>query len=370
VDFEISPEQEQLRDSVRAVLESECPTSLVRRLAEGGEPPQEPWRSALALGWPGIHVPAELGGLGLGFQELGLVCEVHGRFLAPGPFLATVTQFLPAVREAGSAEQTRRLAGAVLRGELRGALAAGSGAGDGLDLDLHARRDGATWRLDGARRFVLDGDTADEVVVAARVDEGDGCGLFLVPGASAKAERVESLDPSRPLAHLAFDGLRLEAGRVLGTPGRSARALGRALDEATVALALETVGACQALFERTLAYARQRVQFDHPIGSFQAVQHKCADMFVQLAKARATGYFALAALDEDDPRRSLAASMAKAAAGDCQRLVCKEAIQIHGGVGFTWESDVHLFVKRAKTADLLLGTAAEHRERIAAHLEL
>jgi alkylation response protein AidB-like acyl-CoA dehydrogenase len=233
--------------------------------------------------------------------------------------------------------------------------------GDGL----RARRDGAAWILDGERRFVLDGDVAHEIAVAARIDEGDGVALFVVPQGAAKAQRVVALDASRPLAHLCFDGVCIEPERVLGTPGASARALGRALEQATIAASLECVGVCRSLMERTVEYAKSRRQFDQPIGAFQAIQHKCADMFVQVEKACATGHFAMMAVAEDDPRRTLAASMAKAAASDCQRLVCKEGIQIHGGMGFTWESDVQLFVKRAKTLEAMFGTGAPHRRRIA-----
>ena len=148
-------------------------------------------------------------------------------------------------------------------------------------------------------------------------------------------------------------------------PGASARALGRALERATVAAALECVGTCQTLLETTVEHARHRRQFDQPIGAFQAIQHKCADMFVQVEKARATGYFAMMAIAEDDPRRTLAASMAKAAAGDCQRLLAKEGIQIHGGIAYTWEHDMHLYVKRAKSLEPLFGSSSTHRARIA-----
>ena len=352
-----------------AVLARECPLACVRRVVETGVPSEQPWKSAVELGWTALAVPERWGGLGLGFHELGLVVEVHGLHLAPGPFLATLTQFLPLVREAGSEAQQRRWLGGVARGELTGAAAFGSGFA-APDAALRARREGAGWRLDGKRRFVLDGDSADEIAVAARVDEGDGCALFALPRAAVETERVVALDPSRPLAHLRFHGVLVEPERVLGTPGAVLRALERAREEAAAALALEIVGACQRLFEITLAYAREREQFGRPIGSFQAVQHKCADCFVALEKARATAHFALMAIGEDDPRRTLAAALAKAAAGDAQRLVCKEAIQIHGGTGFTWESDVHLFVKRALTGDLLLGSAAEQRARIAELLAL
>jgi alkylation response protein AidB-like acyl-CoA dehydrogenase len=371
MDFEIAEEEQALVDSVRAVLEREVPTSLVRDIVENGSRPPEPWKSACELGWTAIDVPESQGGLALGFHPLGLVVEQHGRSIAPGPFLATVTQFLPLVREAGDAGQQQRLAGPAARGERTGALAIdhGRAAEQTIGDSLRARRDGAAWVLEGERRFVLDGGSADEIAVAARVDAGDGVGLFVVPQGAAKAQPVAQLDASRPLAHLRFDGVRVEQGRVLGAPGSGARALGRALEEAAIAAALECVGTCQSLLDRTVLHAKHRRQFDQPIGAFQAIQHKCADMFVQVEKARATGYFAMMAVAEDDPRRTLAASMAKAAASDCQRLVCKEAIQIHGGMGYTWESDVQLFVKRAKTLEALFGTGGAHRQRIAALLE-
>jgi len=369
LDFEITEEQQQLVASVRDVLARECPPAVARGVVETGTPAEQPWHAATELGWTAIAVPEAQGGLGLSFEELGLVIEAHGLHLAPGPFLATTAWLAPVVREAGSEVQRADLLARLAEGELTGTAAFGAGF-DGPDDGLRATREGDGWRLVGTRRFVVDGGAAEEVAVAARVPEGDGCGLFLVPRRDLKDEPVASFDASRPLAHLVFDGVEVGPDRTLGTPGAVAGAFARAREEATVALALETVGVCEGLLELALDHARHRVQFDKPIGSFQAVQHKCADMFVQVQKARATAYFAMMAVAEDDPRRALAASMAKVAAGDCQRLVCKEAIQIHGGTGFTWESDVHLFVKRAKTADLLLGTAAEHRARIADLLEL
>jgi alkylation response protein AidB-like acyl-CoA dehydrogenase len=372
VNFEITPEQQQLVDSVRGVLEHEVPAALVREIVEKGTRPEQPWKSAGELGWTAIDVPEALGGLGLGFHYLGLVVEQHGRFIAPGPFLATATQFLPLVKEAGDAAQQERFVAAVASGELTGALAIdhGRAAEHAIGDSLRARRDGGGWVLEGEQRFVLDGDSADEIAVAARVDGGDGVGLFVVPQGAVDTERVVSLDTSRPLAHLHFGGVRVEPERVLGTPGAGARALGRALEQATVAAALECVGTCQTLLDLTVEYAKNRRQFDQPIGSFQAIQHKCADMFVQVEKARAVAYFAMLAIAEEDPRRTLGASMTKVAASDCQHLVCKDGIQIHGGVGYTWESDVQLYVKRAKTLEALFGTGRNHRRRVADLLEI
>jgi alkylation response protein AidB-like acyl-CoA dehydrogenase len=372
MDFEVTPEERELVDSVAAVLASECPTALVREVVENGSAPEQPWKCARELGWTAIDLPEALGGVGLGFTALGLVVEQHGRRAAPGPFLATVTQFLPLVCEAGDSGSLERFARPAGAGELRGALAVDHGLAPRHDVGdaLRARPEGDAWALEGECGFVLDGDVADEVAVAARVGEGDGVGLFVVRQGAARARRVVALDASRPLAHLRFDGVRVGRERVLGTPGASAGALGRALERATVAAALECVGACGTLLEMTLAHAKSRRQFDQPIGAFQAVAHKCADLFVQVEKARATAWFAMMAVSEDDPRRTLAASMAKAAASDCQALVCRDAIQIHGGMGYTWESDVQLFVKRAKTLEALFGTGVAHRQRIARLLEV
>jgi alkylation response protein AidB-like acyl-CoA dehydrogenase len=372
VDFEVTPEAQELVESVSAVLASECPTALVRDVVENGSAPEQPWKSARELGWTAIDLPESLGGVELGFTALGLVVEQHGRHIAPGPFLATVTQFLPLVCEAGASGSLERFARPAGAGELRGALAVDHGRAPQHDVGdaLRALPEGDAWVLDGECGFVLDGDVADEVAVAARVEEGDGVGLFVVPQGAAQARRRVGLDASRPLAHLRFDGVHVERDRVLGTPGASAEALARALERATVAAALECVGACQTLLDMTLEHAKSRRQFGQPIGAFQAVQHKCADLFVQVEKACATAWFAMMAVAEDDPRRTLAASMAKAAASDCQALVCRDAIQIHGGMGYTWESDVQLFVKRAKTLEALFGTGRAHRRRIADLLEV
>ena len=370
MDFELSAEQEALAESVRSVLERECPIASVREQIEKGQASEQPWRSAAQLGWCGIGVPERLGGAGLGFVDLALVIEQHGAALAPGPFLSTTTQFAPLVREAGSPEQQERLLGAVAAGACRGTLAVSgqSGACFPSDACLRARPNGAGFQLDGTRHFVIEGEVADEIAVAARVERGDGVGLFVVPREAVRAERIQSLDASRSLATLVFEGVRVVPERILGEPGACAPALSRALDVAASAMALEMVGTCQALFERTLAYARERRQFGHPIGSFQAIQHALADDLAALEKARATGYFAAMAIAEDDPKRSLAASMAKASAGDCQRRLAKDAIQIHGGIGFTWEHDVQMFVKRAKSGEALLGSSDWHRERIASLL--
>jgi alkylation response protein AidB-like acyl-CoA dehydrogenase len=365
VDLEFTEEQGELRTSVRAFLARECPITLVRAGAEGGERDDALWRSMVELGWPALTVATEHGGLGLGFVELAVVVEELGRVIAPGPFIATATQFAPVVRHAGTPEQRTRFLGAVARGEVTGALAASGATGSAAaaDLGVVARRSDRGWRLEGSEHHVLDGDSADEIAVAARVD--DGIGVFVVPAGAARTHVTPTLDASRHHASVELEGVTVDDDRALGVPGAAGPALERALHEATTALALETVGTCQSIFDLAIDHAKTREQFGVAIGSFQATKHKFADLLVTLERARATCYYAALTIAEDDDRRALATSMAKAAAGDCQRLVGQEGIQVLGGIGYTWEHDMHLYVKRAKAGDALLGTSGRHRLKVA-----
>jgi len=371
VHLEFTPEQDELRDGVRTVLAGECPMSLVREVVEKGAAPDALWARMAALGWPALTVPESAGGLGMGAVELAVVVVELGRVLAPGPFVPTVTQFAPVVVEAGSPEQQERFLGAVSAGELTGTLALveQDGSIDPGSVTATAEPDGASVVLRGTKPMVLEASAVDEIVVIARRPGStgdDGVGAFVVPRAEADVEPVEALDASRPLGRVRLDGVRIGADRVLGEPGpATAATIRRAVDVAVTALAIETVGASQAIFDVTLAYAKQREQFGVPIGSFQAIKHKFADMLVLLERARATAYFAALTIAEDDDRRALAASMAKAAAGDCAARLAKEGIQIHGGIGYTWEHDMHLYVRRVKSNSLLLGAAAQHRARVA-----
>jgi alkylation response protein AidB-like acyl-CoA dehydrogenase len=229
------------------------------------------------------------------------------------------------------------------------------------------------WSLDGIGTTLSDGGAltgtkhhvlhpeADEVAVVARQGSGE-LAVAVVPSADVTIEEMVPLDKTRPVGHLSFDGVRVAPERVLAAGTDAVR---RALEEATVAMAIETLGTCQAIFERTLQYAKDREQFGVPIGSFQAVKHRLADCYIALERARALCYFAAACLAEDDPRRSDATAMAKSAAGDCQRFVAAEGIQLLGGIAYTWEHDQHLWVKRAFTGDLLFGGARQHREPVA-----
>ncbi len=371
MELEFSQDQEELRDSVRSVLAKECPMSVVRAVVEDGVRPDALWTQMVELGWPALTIAESAGGLGLGAVELAVVAEELGRVMAPGPFLATVSQFAPAIAQTGTPEQQERFLGAVANGEISGSLAIAEDTGSFDPGTVHATatRDGDAWVLSGTKHYVVEGADVDELVVVARVagTEGDdGVAAFVVPVADVTVHAVHSLDPSRGLATIELDGVRVDTGRMLGEPGpATADALRRAVEEAALATAMEMVGTCQTIFDISLEYAKQREQFGVPIGSFQAIKHKFADMVILLERARATCYFAAATIDEGDGRRSLSVSMAKAAAGDAQQRLGKEGIQIHGGIGYTWEHDMHLYVRRVKAGAALFGTAAQHRARVA-----
>lgn len=327
MDLEFTADQLELRDNARSVLASACPASLVRAVYEGEGDGDKLWTTLVDLGWPAIGVAEEQGGLGLTFVEVALVVEELARVVAPTPFLPTVTQFAPLVR--GTAFEAQ-----VAEGAITGAAV----FDDGL---------------------VLGAATADEIAVV------DGDRVFVVPAAAATVTPAAVLDPTTPLARVTFDKAAIVADRVLDGVD-----VQRARDEAVVAMALSTVATCRAIFEQTLDYAKQREQFGKPIGSFQALKHRFANMYLEVEKATAVGYYAALTIAEDDPRRTVAASMAKAAASECQRLVARDGLQIHGGIGFTWEHDLHFWLKRAKAGDALLGNGAFHRARLATLLGL
>jgi alkylation response protein AidB-like acyl-CoA dehydrogenase len=362
--LDFTEDQEALRDAVRDVLAKECTPAVVRGHVERvtrGEPStagEEIWQTAVGLDWPALCVPEEHGGVGLGVVELALLAEELGRVITPGPLSPTVCGYVPVLRAAGAHDAL----GAVAAGSVRGAvgLADGGGAFAPEAVAATATADGDGWVLAGTKRIVVGGGEADELAVVVRVD--DHLALAVVPATAAQLAPVNPLDATRTVVHVGLDGVRIDGER-LHRCGEAA--LVAAAEEIAVADAMELVGTCQAIFDTNLRYAKERVQFGVVIGSFQAVKHKLANMFVALERARAVGLFAAATIEEDDPRRASSAAMAKAAAAECSRLVAQDGIQLLGGIGYTWEHDQQLFVKRAKTAEGIHGTATEHRARVA-----
>lgn len=324
--LELDADQRLWRDTAREALAKQCPSSLVRAIAEDGSVDPGPlWRSYVEQGWTELTEPSEV-------VELGILIEELGRATDPTPFLATLTQFTPLVP--GHADPAR--------------------SGAAVYEGVTAARAGDGWILDGTARHVLDGDRAERLAVVTPA------GVFVVGAEQVSSRRVAVFDPVLHVAEVTVDALTVgHAERVIGAD------VPRARDIALTGLALTMVGACQRVLDLVLEHVRDRQQFGVAIGSFQAVQHKAADMHVAIERARALSYFAALTIASEDPRRRLAASMAKAAAGECQSLVFKHGVQLFGAMGFTWENDVQFALKRAKAGELLLGGAAEHRAAIA-----
>jgi alkylation response protein AidB-like acyl-CoA dehydrogenase len=376
MDLDLSEDQRDLESATRDVLDGEGTVSLARSVVEerdgANKAVDDLWSRMVALDWPALTIPESLGGLGLGAVELVVVSEQLGRALAPGPFLSTASQFVTAIREAGSEEQQRLFLEPVSREGAAGTLAIAEpdGSFDIGDVATTFRSDGNGFLLEGTKSFVLEASRSAQIVVAARAEGStgtEGIGLFVVPAGVAGLDirPMSALDASRELATVRLDSVAIGSASALGEPGECGEVLGRILDEATTALAAEMVGTCQGIFDIVIEHVMTREQFGVKIGSFQSMKHKLANMYVSLEGTRATTRFAAAAIAESDPRRTLAASMAKSAAGDCERLIGVEGIQCLGGIGYTWEHDMHLYVKRVRTASALFGTGAWHRSRVA-----
>ena len=374
MNFAHSEEQEAFREGLRRFLAEASPPAEVRRTMATPEGVDRGlWkRMAEELGLQGLLIPEAEGGQGFGFLEVGIALEELGRALLCAPYLGSAVLATSALLEAGDAAARRAHLPALASGGAFGALALldpGTGPG-AADVRMSFERDGAGFRLSGEKRYVDGGLVADLVVVAARRPGSaglEGLSLFLVDGAAPGLSRtpLETLDPTRRLAHLTFEGV---GARLLGAEGASGAALSRVLDLGAVALAAEDVGGAERCLEMALAYARQRVQFARPIGSFQAVKHKAAEVLLELESARATAQYAAWTAAEAPQELPLAASLAKAVCGEAYLRAAAESIQIHGGIGFTWEHDAHLYYRRARANETLLGDGTAHRARIADRL--
>lgn len=367
MDLGFTQEQETLREAARTFVQNETSPSLAR--SPHAPEVDELWRKVVALGWPAVAVAEEHGGNGMSLVELAILLEEMGRSLAPGPLFATAALYAPALGASAPSALRSSLLTRLVGGET-GTLAwtedAEPFAWDQIGTTARPVEDG--WVLSGRKTFVPEGAEADQVLVAARV-EGE-IALFAPPRAEIRAEPIDALDPSLRLATVLLDDVFVPTEQVLAGPGSGEAILERALEESLVAVAALDVGTCAAILDRTLDYAKTRRQFDQPIGSFQVVKHKLADMFVAVERARSLVYFAALTICEDDPRRSVASAMAKVAAGDAQRRLVQDGLQLHGGIGYTWEYDLHLYLKRAAALESLLGGSRLHRRRIAGRLGL
>jgi alkylation response protein AidB-like acyl-CoA dehydrogenase len=367
MDFDLSKPQRLLKESARDFLARECQPGRVRELmATDTAHDQELWQAIADQGWMGMMIPEEQGGLGLGLVDMAVIAEEMGRACLPGAFLSTL--FASALIErAGSAEQRAKYLEPIAAGELKATVALlETGANwdvDAVKLEA-AHRDGS-FSLTGKKLFVPDAGVADLLICVAR----DGEGLALLPverdAHGLNIKPMPSMDATRKVNEVVFDGVIVTKANALGADGDTGGALRSALEVAIVALCAEMVGGMQWVLDTTVEYAKTRQQFGRPIGSFQAVQHQCADMLLMMESARSAAYYAAWALTESDPAASLAVSIAKAYCSDVYREVGNRGVQVHGGIGFTWEHDLQLYYKRGKSSETLFGDAAFHRERIA-----
>jgi alkylation response protein AidB-like acyl-CoA dehydrogenase len=369
MNFAFTPEQEMLRDSVRSFLTDKIPMTRVRELMETEAGFDEAlWAETAGLGWQGMAIPEEYGGAGFSYLELGIVFEEMGRALTPLPFLSTVVLGAGAVLLAGDEAQKKAHLPKVASGEDRMALAVveASGRWDPDGVEMAAKPDGDEVVVSGVKSYVVDGHTSHTLVVAVR-DETGSVSLYLVPADAegVSAARLETMDMTRKQAEISFNDVRIPAAARLGAAGSGAATLEKLYDLAAVALAFEQVGGAQRCLEMSVEYAKVRHQFGRPIGSFQAVKHKCADMLVEVESSKSSAYYAGWAAAEDNDELPVVAPLAKAYCSDAYFHVAAETIQVHGGIGFTWEHDAHLYFKRAKTDQLLFGDSAQWRAKLA-----
>ena len=355
MNFDFSDDQKVLRDQARKFLSQHAAPAKVRRILEGAEPyDKELWRGMAEQGWPGTAIPESHGGAGFGYLELCVIAEELGRSLAPTPFASSVYLATEALLLAGSDAQKKTWLPKLAMGEAIGCFAFAEGAAAPSPKTIATRaKDG---RLTGTKLPVADGDVADLAVVVARTGDDDALSLFLVDlnGKGVTRTSVKTVDPTRSHGRIVFDGAAAEP---LGAPGAGWPLVQRLLDRAAVLVAFEQVGGAQAALDMGREYAMGRFAFGRPIASFQAIKHKLVDMYVAIELARSNAYYGAWALSTNSPELPVAAAAARVSATEAFWLAAKENIQTHGGMGFTWEFDCHLYYRRAKLLALSLGSA-------------
>ncbi|MDH3500103.1 MAG: acyl-CoA/acyl-ACP dehydrogenase [Acidimicrobiia bacterium] len=379
MDFAFNEEQDLLRETARRFLAERAPSERVRQAMDTDAGYDEDlWAEIGAQGWQAMAIPETYGGAGYSFLDQVVLMEEMGRALLPVPYLASVILAANVLLLAGSDEQKESYLPGIASGEQiwTVALTEASGRWDATGIETRGAVEGDTITISGTKRFVLDGHIADHLIVAVRTgpasDPSAGISLVIVPAGLEGIERrkLDAMDQTRTLADVVFNGARVPSANVIGTQGGAWPAIAHVLDLAGVALAAEQVGGAQKCLEMAVEYAKVRTQFGRPIGSFQAIKHKCADMLVQVESAKSAAYYAGWATSEQNEEFPLVAPLAKSYCSEAYFFCAAENIQIHGGIGFTWEHDAHLYFKRAKSSELLFGDPAYHRSRLGDRLGL
>jgi alkylation response protein AidB-like acyl-CoA dehydrogenase len=374
MDIRLNNIQIDIAKEARRFLNKECPTDYARDMFEDERGfTEEIWAKMTEMDWMRVRVPEPYGGMGMDQMDISMVLEEMGRAVLPGPFFSTVLLAAEAIMEAGSDSQKKRYLPGIATGKIRGTLALHEPDG-GADLgfiQMEARADGDGFVLNGTKLFVPDAHVADFLVCAARTAAGDdpaeGITVFLVDLSAdgVSASPLPTMDGTRKLCAVDFKGVRVSPEAVLGEPHKGWEPLRRGLQRAQVGLCAECVGGAQRAMEIATEYAKIRVQFDQPIGAFQAIKHRCAQMYVEVESSRSILYWAAWAQDYGDPKEAaLAASVAKAYCSEAFTHVSTGVIQVLGGTGFAWENDAHLYLKRAKANEQALGDPNYHREQV------
>jgi alkylation response protein AidB-like acyl-CoA dehydrogenase len=367
--FELSETQQAIKDAAREFFSKEMRISDVRRLIETETTFDSTlWRKCADQGYTAMIFPEEYGGVGLGLVEMAATLEEMGRALLPGPFFSTVLFAGTVLNATGSDAQKKAYLTSICRGDSRAAVALleATASWDRDRIRFRASEARDAYELNGEKLFVADAGVADFLIVAARLGATNDLALFIVPSGVPGVETVltPAVDLTRRLYRVTFDRVRVSSDLLLARGVEADRALDRAIDVSAVGLAAEMVGGMQHVLDLTVAYAKTRSQFGKPIGSFQAVQHRCVDLLALLEGSRSATYYAAWALGQNDPGAQTAVSVAKAYASDAFREAGNIAIQAQGGMGFTWENDTHLYYRRAKGSELACGDASYHRDRI------
>ncbi len=374
MDFGLNDDQETLQRYAREFLEKECAPIFVRSQMDGDTAHDASFYKKMAdLGWMAIAIPEAYGGQGMSYVDLGVLIEEMGRAVVPGPFFSSVALAAPVILEAGSEAQCKELLPGIASGDRIATVAftESSGRVDANGIQLAVTRDGDNYVLSGTKAFVPDAHVADTIVVAARTTSGDdpaqGVTLFVVDAGAAgvSIKQHKTMDTTRRWCEVSLDGVKVGPEAVMGEVDGAWAPLERGLQKTTAMLCAECVGGAQKVLDMSVEYAKVRMQFGRPIGSFQAVKHKCADMLVDVEMGRSAMYYAAWAASSGDAELPLAASVGKAYCGSAFTRVSAIGIQVHGGIGFTWEHDMHLYFKRAKSNELFLGDSAYHRELVA-----
>jgi alkylation response protein AidB-like acyl-CoA dehydrogenase len=365
MNFDFSDELKQLREEARRFLSERQALAAARRVLDAGEGCDRAlWAEIAKLGWIGAAIPEEFGGAGLGYLGLCVLAEELGASLAPVPFASSAYLAAEAILMAGSPAQKSRYLPKIAAGEIIGTLAVPEGP-DAVDLKRLAASVGQGG-LTASKQPVPDGEIADLAVVAAQGSGGLSLYLVALGGSGVTRERVATIDPSRPYARLTFSAAAAEP---LGGAGEGAALLERLFDRAAVLFAFEQVGGAQAALDMAKAYAMERYAFGRPIGSFQAIKHKLADVYVATELARSNAYYGAWALSQDAPELAVAAAAARVSASEAFSLAAKENIQTHGGMGYTWAFDCHLYYRRAQVLALALGGLRQWKDRLIDALE-